>query len=290
MQELCQLTRRQRSTPLRTRSVSFLPRRGRSARPRLLSARSPGLNDARATPEDPTAQEQGMATRKTAARKAGAKRAAKSARKGATKKAAAKKATKKAAKKAAAKKATKKTAAKKATQKTAKKAAPRKAAKKSAAGSTAATRRSTKKAATPAMKKTAARKATGSKAVAKQATKKPAGEAAQKSTRTTAERRTPGRKAPTAKSSRQTAAITPEQALANTRALLEAKKAHDREPAPWQSLGGGGGQGQAPQSGFQSDDAAHKAEQLHEAESRIPAIQGSVGTHDRHNQAKRDNR
>ena len=82
--------------------------------------------------------------------------------------------------------------------------------------------------------------------------------------------------------------ITPEQALANTRALLEAKHEHDRQPPPWQTLGAA--PGQAPQAGFQSDDAAQKAGELHAGESRMQAIQGSIGTQGRHNQGKRDSR
>ena len=70
--------------------------------------------------------------------------------------------------------------------------------------------------------------------------------------------------------------------------MLEAKHAHDREPHPWQQLGGQGAP--TPDAGFQSGDAAGKAEELHAAESRMQAIQGSIGTQGRHNQGKRDNR
>ena len=45
-----------------------------------------------------------------------------------------------------------------------------------------------------------------------------------------------------------------------------------------------------PQPGFQSDEARAKAEELHAGESRMQAIQGSIGTQDRHNQGKRDSR
>ncbi|WP_408953908.1 hypothetical protein [Lysobacter sp. Hz 25] len=82
--------------------------------------------------------------------------------------------------------------------------------------------------------------------------------------------------------------ITPEQALANTRQLLEAKQEQAREAQPWQQLDSK--HGQVPQSGPQSPGAAQKAEELHAAESRMDAIQGSIGTQDRHNQGKRDNR
>lgn len=82
--------------------------------------------------------------------------------------------------------------------------------------------------------------------------------------------------------------ITPAQALANTRALLEAKQAHDRQPPPWQALDPQGGP--LPQPGFQSDAARLKADELHAGESRLPAIQGSISTQDRHQQGKRDER
>ena len=76
--------------------------------------------------------------------------------------------------------------------------------------------------------------------------------------------------------------------MANTRALLEAKQEHDREPQPWQALDSE--RSHVPQPGFQSDEARAKAEELHAGESRMQAIQGSIGTQDRHNQGKRDSR
>jgi len=83
--------------------------------------------------------------------------------------------------------------------------------------------------------------------------------------------------------------LTPEQALAQTRALLEAKHAREAEPRPWQDArdvhAATGGQ-----PGFQSDSAARRALRLHAAEARIPAIQGSISTIDRINQGKRDHR
>jgi hypothetical protein len=82
--------------------------------------------------------------------------------------------------------------------------------------------------------------------------------------------------------------ITPEQALANTRQLLEAKQEHDRQLPPWQQLDSQ--HGQVPKQGAQSPGAEAKAEELHAAESRMQAIQGSIGTQDRRNQGKRDNR
>jgi hypothetical protein len=76
--------------------------------------------------------------------------------------------------------------------------------------------------------------------------------------------------------------------LANTRKLLEAKKAHDRQPAPWQEIGTE--HGHQVDTGFQSDAARLKAEDLHAGESRMQAIQGSISTHDRQSQGKRDKR
>ena len=81
---------------------------------------------------------------------------------------------------------------------------------------------------------------------------------------------------------------TPRQALAATRKLLEQKQAHDRETQPWQRLDGQ--HAHVPEPGFQSHEAADKANELHVAESRLKAIQGSAGTQDRRNQGKRDNR
>lgn len=79
------------------------------------------------------------------------------------------------------------------------------------------------------------------------------------------------------------------QALDNTRKLLEEKQAQARETPAWQALDQHGSS-KAPESGFQSDEARVQADQLHEGEMRLEGNQGSIGTHDRHNQAKRDNR
>lgn len=105
-----------------------------------------------------------------------------------------------------------------------------------------------------------------------------------------ATRRTAGsakKAAPTARKSRKRK-LTPEQALAQTHALLEAKHARDAEPRPWQDAHEG--PAVAGQPGFQSDSAARRALRLHAAEARIPAIQGSISTRDRINQGKRDHR
>lgn len=89
-------------------------------------------------------------------------------------------------------------------------------------------------------------------------------------------------------SARKSHKISPEQALANTRGLLEAKREHDRQPQSWQAFGPT--QGHPGSDGFQSPSAMDKAEELHAAESRITPIQGSISTQDRHHQGKRDSR
>lgn len=93
---------------------------------------------------------------------------------------------------------------------------------------------------------------------------------------------TTGRKA----ASRDT--LSPQRALENTRRLLEAKQERDRTPQPWQSLDPV--TDHVPQPGFQSPQAADKAQQLHAGESRMAPIHGSMSTHDRRNQGKRDHR
>ena len=158
---------------------------------------------------------------------------------------------------------------------TARKPAAKKSARKTAKK---ATKQSAKKAAT---KRTTARKAPTKRTSAKKAATKrvPAKKAAAKRTtaKKTATRRTTAKKA-----------ITPKQALANTRKLLRQKQAQARATPAWQALDGH--HGTAPQSGFQSDGARIQAEHLHEAEARLEGIHGSISTHDRHNQGKRDQR
>jgi hypothetical protein len=154
-----------------------------------------------------------------------------------------------------------------------------------------------------AKKKVAAKKTRASVAVKKVAKKKAAKPAARP---TPAKRATKVAKTPAKPSQGRTVAgksatpsarrksvakprpITPEQALENTRNLLEAKQEHDRQTPAWQQLDGG----HAPetQGGYQSEEAAARAAELHAAESRLQATQGSIGTQGRHDQGKRDNR
>ena len=93
-------------------------------------------------------------------------------------------------------------------------------------------------------KKTVARKPVAKKATAKahDETRGRAGEACRQGTCKGSDpqaARSTAKKTP--RPARKPRGITPEQALANTRALLEAKQAHDREPPPWQSLETPGG-------------------------------------------------
>ena len=206
------------------------------------------------------------------------------ARKSATKKTAGKAAKKTIAKKTAAK-APKKATAKPPARKVARAAKP---VAKKAITKKAATKKTAGKVAT---KKTVARKPVAKKATAKSAMKPtiaPVKRAAKVPAKTAATQVARSTTKKTPRPASKPRGITPEQALANTRALLEAKQAHDREPPPWQSLETPGGQ--APQSGFQSDEARIKADELHAGESRMQAIQGSISTQDRHQQGKRDAR
>jgi hypothetical protein len=76
--------------------------------------------------------------------------------------------------------------------------------------------------------------------------------------------------------------------LARTKELLAQKQAHDREVQPWQQLDPQ--HTHVAEQGHQPIEAADKATELHAGESRMKVIQGSIGTQDRHNQGKRDNR
>lgn len=78
--------------------------------------------------------------------------------------------------------------------------------------------------------------------------------------------------------------VTADQALASTRALLEAKQQRARKPRGYP------GDGDAVQTdpGYQSGEARSKALELHAGEIRLEPIHGSISTRDRKNQAKRD--
>jgi len=82
--------------------------------------------------------------------------------------------------------------------------------------------------------------------------------------------------------------ITPEQALDNTRSLLAAKRARDRQPPPWQEPG-------LPQpndakGGYESDSARDRARELHQGEMGLKAIEADVAGRDQRKQGKRDSR
>ena len=167
------------------------------------------------------------------------------------------------AKKAGKTAAVRKVAVKKVT--SAKKTASKQIAKKVVAGKT------------PAKKASVKRIVASNKAVpAKPVSKTRAGAAAKKSSQAGTPVKSRARKP------------TPRQALAVTRKLLEEKKAHDREPQPWQLLDPHAMHVADPL--IQSNEALEKANELHAAESRMKAIQGSMGTQDRRSQGKRDNR
>lgn len=233
------------------------------------------------------------AAKKTATKKAVAKKVAKKAAKKAAKKVV-KKAVKKAASKTPARKAVKKSAIKKAAKKPAKKATKqvaRKVAKKTAAKKAPAKKVAKSSAGKPAPAKKAVKKSAAKvarKAVKKAVAKRVAKQAAvitrrtpSSSTRVLDTRTSPPR-APRKKK------VTPEQALAKTQELLAAKLEHDRQPQPWQLLDETAGH--TSDGGFVPLEAAAKANELHLAESRVKAVQGSASVQDRRNQGKRDNR
>lgn len=145
--------------------------------------------------------------------------------------------------------------------------------------------------------KTSTASAVAGKATAKAAPAKRAGKAmttpaAAAKAADTKQQRAPAkaaRKTATGASSRKRAAkrITPEQALANTYRLLDEKKEQEHQSKPWHTLDQ---EHHLPEAGFQSPQAASKAQELHAGESRMAPIQGSISTRDRKNQGKRDNR
>ena len=147
---------------------------------------------------------------------------------------------------------------------------------KEAAGTTSA---ASKKAAKSPAKKAAVGSTSGERAVAKKNPVRPAGSTAgaptKAGTRGGATRRSAG-------------SLTPGQALENTRQLLEEKQAQAREPKPWHSIEPGSGQ--VSQAGYQSGQAAAKAQDLHAGEARMASTHGSSSTRDRRSQGQRDHR
>lgn len=132
------------------------------------------------------------------------------------------------------------------------------------------------------------KKASTPKKAARPAAKGPTKKAA---ARTAAGSAVPAKKAAgreTRRAGKAAGTVTPERALESTRRLLEAKQERDRSPRPWHSLGHAADP--VPEPGYQSPQAASKAQELHAGESRMTPIHGSISTHDRHNQGKRDSR
>lgn len=136
-----------------------------------------------------------------------------------------------------------------------------------------------KKAARPAAKGTTKKAAT---------TKSPARKAA---ARTGTGSAVPVKKAAgreTRRAGKAVGTVTSEGALETTHRLLEAKQERDRSPRPWQAFDQAAAP--VPEPGYQSPQAASKAQELHAGESRMTPIHGSISTHDRRNQGKRDSR
>lgn len=90
---------------------------------------------------------------------------------------------------------------------------------------------------------------------------------------------------------RRKQAVSPDEALANTRQLLEAKQQRDRETPAYRMLEAQAeGRRAEPESGFQSESARARAQELHAGEVRLDPIHGSISTRDRQSQGKRDRR
>ncbi|KGO99463.1 hypothetical protein [Novilysobacter defluvii] len=83
--------------------------------------------------------------------------------------------------------------------------------------------------------------------------------------------------------SRDRQSITPEQAMENTRELLERKNEAAQQQASQDQPGSDAGR-------YQDEQARLKAQELHHGEMRLQANQGSISTRDRHNQGRRDSR
>lgn len=80
--------------------------------------------------------------------------------------------------------------------------------------------------------------------------------------------------------------ITADQALANTRALLQAKQAQAQQPTPYPTSD----PGHHVHGGFMSHNAAETNQERHFDEANSPAIQGHVAAQVRSEQGKRDKR
>lgn len=96
-------------------------------------------------------------------------------------------------------------------------------------------------------------------------------------------------KKPVAKKSvrtRKPRMITPEQALANTRALLQAKQAQTHQPPPYPT----DDPVHQGHPGFMSNSAAEAAHERHLGEINNDAIHGHIAAQVRQDQAKRDGR
>lgn len=83
--------------------------------------------------------------------------------------------------------------------------------------------------------------------------------------------------------SRDRQSITPEQAMENTRELLERKNEAAQQQAAQDQPGSDTGR-------YQDEQARAQAQELHHGEMRLQGTHGSISTRDRHNQGRRDSR
>lgn len=84
------------------------------------------------------------------------------------------------------------------------------------------------------------------------------------------------------KDNQQHPSITPDQAMANTRELLQRKNeaaAQATDDPPGSQAGR-----------YQDEQARAQAQELHRGEARMQGTHGSISTQDRHDQGRRDSR
>lgn len=97
-------------------------------------------------------------------------------------------------------------------------------------------------------------------------------------------------KADGARRTRRPRKPTPEEALQRTHELLEAHNEQAKQVPAWRLLEGGQGGGTVPAPTEASPELAARQNELHMAETRSKAIQGSASIQDRRNQRRRDQR
>lgn len=166
-------------------------------------------------------------------------------------------------------------------------AASKVAAKKAVVAKKTSTATSAKKATTKnvvVQKSTAARKPAPAPGPIKTASAKPSSKPA--SPKPASPKPAAAAKPSKPKSARSPQMITADQALANTRALLQAKQAQAQQPTPYPTSD----PGHQVHGGFMSHNAAETNQERHFDEANSPAIQGHVAAQVRSEQGKRDKR